>query len=267
MNTERPDEKDAKRIVEQTMSITLEHTDGDINGSVDYQSPDGLRAVEVTRLTDGRIRAGRKALDASRNAEPPETDLQSCWLVIAPDTQSKLNTFLQRVLPALAELELAGETRFHRQRATVHVIKQGNLSHIYQPLLAAGVEIASAIIDSEKPPHTHHIILSLGSGGTASGSDEALGLIINELNQRPDNPKKLHASGVGHRHLFVWVDGDTRFDIARPLSAEAPAWHDGFGLPSSPPALDPAITHLWVVHQGSRLGWFWDGLNWQEISA
>lgn len=84
--------------------------------------------------------------------------------------------------------------------------------------------------------------------------------------QKNDNPKKLKASGAEQRHLFVWLDGDTRFDIARPLSREAPAWGgEGFGTPSKAPVLDAAITHLWVVHQESRFGWLWDGVTWREL--
>jgi hypothetical protein len=86
------------------------------------------------------------------------------------------------------------------------------------------------------------------------------------LSRKKDNPRKLSASGVEQRHLFVWLDDDTRFDIARPLSREAPSWGDErFGLPSASPSLDPAISHLSVVHERSRLGWLWDGDTWRGL--
>lgn len=263
MNKERRDEREAKRIVENVLGVALEHADK--HGGVDYLSADGRHAVEVTRVTDGRRRAGRVALDTSREADEPAGDLRTCWLTFAPDTQPGLKTFVQRVHPALMELEQAGETSFERQRAAVHVIQRGPLSHIYRPLIEAGVERASAVPDHAHRRHAHRVIPTLGSGGTSSGSDQALGLLTDALGEKQDNPKKLLASGVEHRRLFVWIDADTRFDIARPLSHEAPSWHDGFGLPSTPPALDTAITHLWVVHQGSRMGWFWDGQAWQGL--
>lgn len=265
MNKERPDEREAKKTIEKVLGIKLQHAD--INaGDVDYRSTDGRHAVEVTRVTDGRRRAGRDALDASRATGTPPGVLQTCWLVMFPDTQYGLKTFLQRVHSALVRLELTGELSFKRQHAAAHVRREGPgdpLSVIYQQLLEAGVEHASRLPDHAES-HTHRVRPSPGSGGASSSSDQALDLLTDELSKKTDNPKKLKASGAEHRHLFVWLDDDTRFAIARPLSHAAP-WNEGFGLPSTPPVLDPAITHLWVVHQASGLGWLWDGQAWQEL--
>lgn len=264
MNLERPNEREAKRIVEKVTGMALKHADA--NGGVDYLSTDGQHAVEVTRITDGRRRAGRDALAASPAAGMPDGELQTCWLVFTSDTQPRLKAFRQRVHVALVDLERAGETFFDRGRAGTHLIEGGPLSRIYQPLLDAGVERASAMPIHAHKRHAHRVIPSLGSGGSSSGSDPALDLLIEMLSRKEDNPKKLEASGVAHRHLFVWLDDDTRFDIARPLSHEAPSWgEERFGTPSTTPALDPAITHLWVVHESSRMGWLWDGKTWQEL--
>jgi hypothetical protein len=265
MNKERPDEREAKRIVEKVTGIALGHAD--TGGGVDYLSTDGQHAVEVTRVTDGRKRAGRGALAVSRGAGMPDVDLQTCWLVFIPETQPRLKAFLQGVHSALVELERAGETFFERERAGRHFIQRGPLSHIYQPLLASGVERASAVPNHAHRHHTHRVIPCLGSGGSSSGSDQALDLLVKVLSKSKDNPKKLRASGAEHRHLFVWLDDDTRLDIARPLSHGAPSWGDErFGTPSTPPALNPAVTHLWVVHQRSRMGWLWDGKTWQKLT-
>lgn len=264
MNMERPDEREARRIVEEVAGLALEHADR--NGGVDYVSTDGRHAVEVTRITDGRKRAGREALAVSREAGMPDGDLQTCWFVFIPETQQNLKAFLQSVHPPLVELELAGETFFERERAGIHIIQGGPLSHIYRPLLAAGVERASAVPNHAHRNHEHRVITSLGSGGSFRGSDQALDLLINLLSMKEDNPKKLRASGAEYRHLFVWLDDDTRLDIARPLSHEAPSSDDGrFGKPTTSPALNPAITHLWVVHQRSRMGWMWDGKTWRNL--
>lgn len=108
----------------------------------------------------------------------------------------------------------------------------------------------------------------MGSGGAASGSDGALEHLISALESKPDNVEKLRASGADERHLFVWIDDNTNFAIARPLSRDAPPWDDGgFGLPSKPPEIDPAITHLWVVHERSRRGWLWRGDAWQPLEG
>jgi hypothetical protein len=252
MNSERPNELEAKRIVERVTGMALKHADA--NGGVDYLSTDGQHALEVD------------ALAASREAGMPDGELPTCWLVFTSDTQRRLKAFRQRVHVALVDLERAGETFFDRGRAGTHLIERGPLSHIYQPLLDAGVERASAMPNHAHKRNAHQVIPSLGTGGSSSGSDQALDLLIKMLSRNEDNPKKLEASGVGHRHLFVWLDDDTRFDIARPLSHEPPPWgEERFGTPSTPPALDPAITHLWVVHESSRMGWLWYGKTWQEL--
>lgn len=267
MNSERPNEADAKKIVERIMRVGLVHAD--THGGVDYLSPDGTVALEVTAVTDGARRGARRALRKSEEQGATKELLQSCWIVFAADTQPGMKTFVQRVHPLIAELELAGETSFDDQRGALHVIQQRELSHIYLPLLEAGVEralFAPHEPNSDDPDHLHRIFVSTGSGGTANGSEDALERLLAALSEKDDNSRKLAASGAEQRHLFVWIDDDTPFNIARPLSHESPNWAaTGWGLPTSGPALDPAVTHLWVLHERSRLGWLWDGLNWREL--
>lgn len=264
MNRERRDERDAASVVERLLGVVLIHAD--TNGGVDYRSPDRRDAVEVTRLTDGRKRAGRDALAVSRKVGTLEPPLQTCWVVHVPETQWGLKAFLQTVHPALVELERAGESFFEQHVAAVHVLEGGRLAALYRPLLGSGVERAEAMPHHGHRERAHHVIPALLSGGSSSGSDAAVNLLTDELLRRTDNLTKLRASGAVFRHLFVWLDDDTRFDIARPLSRAAPPWSDQeFGLPSAPPTLDPAITHLWVMHEGSRLGWLWDGATWSEL--
>lgn len=266
MNRQRPNEVDARQIVERLMGIQLEHAD--IHGGVDYKSKDGTVALEVTAVTNGEKEGVRKALSKSKARGSQESVLQGCWIVFAPDTQPQMKTFVQRVQPAIAKLELAGETRFEDQLAMEHLLEKGALSHIYLPLLQAGVERASTGLDQKHPDpdHIHQLFISTGSGGSVGGSDESLDRLLEELDKKSDNPAKLCASGADQRHLFVWLDDDSPYNIARPLSREAPSWADeGWGTPTSKPQLGPAITHLWVVHERSRFGWLWDGDRWQEL--
>lgn len=223
--------------------------------------------MEVTRVTDDGRRKGRDALKASHAAEAPRGDLQTCWLVVVSDKQDGLKTLRQRVHLALMELESADRTFISPRRAADFANQDGPMSSAYQVLLDAGITRASPMPDHRHQCRAHRVILSPGSGGTAGSSDEALRLLVEKLNEkkREDNAKKLRASDAWHRHLFVWLDDDTRFDIARPLSREELSRHDGFGLPSTPPTLDPAVIQLWVVHEGSRLGWLWDGQTWREL--
>lgn len=266
MNKERDNESLAKRIVEANLGVELVHAD--INGGVDYLSRDADLALEVTAVTDGSKRGARDALRRSE-AKGATTSLQGCWIVFTSDTQEGMKTFVQRVQPAIAELECAGEDFFDEQRAALHVMNAGPLAHLYRPLLDAGVERAvhaPHAVRSDDPNHEHRVWVSSGSGGSVSGSDESLENLIQELEKKFDNPTKLKASGAKQRHLFVWVNDDTWFNIARPLSHESPGWAEqGWGIPSVAPRLDPAITHLWVMHERSRMGWYWDGDEWRSI--
>lgn len=265
MNQERPNEAAAKDIVERTTGVDLEHAD--TNGGVDYLSPDGTVALEVTAVTNGEKKGARDALRKSVAKDDPTTELQGCWIVFAPDNQSKMKTFVQRVKPALAELELAGISRFDQQSAAIHVLQGGAHASLYKPLLEAGVEQAAYEPhpqSQDDPAHSHQMLVSTGSGGSASGSDEAVDRLMSELNTRTDDPKKLLESGAEQRHLFVWLNDDSPHKIARPLSHTAPS-SIGWGLPTVTPKLDPAITHLWVMHERSGKGWRWDGNVWAEL--
>jgi hypothetical protein len=266
VNPERPNEAEAKQIVERVMGIQLEHAD--INGGVDYKSTDGTVALEVATVTNGEKKRTRDALSKSAEECSLTPKLQNCWMVFASDTQRQMKTFAQRVQSAMAELELAGVTYIDEQAAAEHVIDKGELSHIYKSLLDVGVEGAVPLDSNrpEDPNHVHCILVSTGSGGSAHGSDESLGRLMEALNEKTDNPSKLSESGAEQGHLFVWLDDDTSYNIALPLIRESPSEADGgWGLPTTNPQLDPTITYLWVVHARSRLGWLWDGESWQKL--
>ncbi|MBB2975112.1 hypothetical protein FHX49_000653 [Microbacterium endophyticum] len=268
VNQERPNELVAKQIVEERLGVELEHAD--THGGVDYKSADGKIALEVTAVTQGGNKGARDALKKSVKKGVPGVDLATCWLVFAPEGQANMKTFIQRVQPALAELERVGESYFRRERAAIHTIEGGPLAEIYRTLLNAGVEMASSApheVKSDAPSHVHQVLVSTGSGGSVSGSDESLERLLDALSDKIDNPQKLAATGAVQRHLFVWVNDDTWHNIARPLSRTSPSWADeGWGAPSVAPTLDPAITHFWVMHERSRLGWFWDGKTWSALS-
>lgn len=266
MNQERPDEVAAKRIIEIRFRgrVRLEHADK--LGGVDYITSDGKIAVEVTRVTDGDVKKGRDALKRTREKNVSGPPLRACWPVIIPEKLRGQNTIRQRLYPMLVDLEAAGETRFDQQQAALHVLQKGPLTDLYLPLLRAGVEVAEAVPHAAGSEHVHKVIVSPGGGGSASGSDDALERLTDALRAKTDNPKKLAASGAEERHLFVWIDGDTPFAIERPLSHEPlDGTEEYFGLPSGAPDIDPAITHLWIVHERSGRGWYWDGASWHNV--
>lgn len=267
MNRERSDERVAKEIVEQELHIELDHHD--THGGVDYISADGRTALEVTAVTDGWRSGARRALEKSERKGAPGAPLQDCWIVSTSLEHENLRSFVQRVQPMIAQLEQAGQTRFFDQEAGSHVLEKGTHAAIYLQLLEAGVENAVNAPHSAHiadPDHVHQVHTVSGSGGAARGSDDAISRLMQELSVKTDNPKKLRESGAEQRHLFVWVNHDTEFGIARPLSSsDALGQKDWWGLPTAAPELDRAITHLWVMHAGSRRGWLWDGEVWRDI--
>lgn len=273
MNQERPNERRAKEIVEREVGISLDHSDR--NGGADYRSLDGSIAVEVTRVTDEEVRKGLRAWSESDESPGMGTPLQTCWLVFTSQKAPGLKSFKQRVHPLVAGLEKAGLGSFFDQRAQMQLFQGGEHAELYRALLTMKVERALAVPHSAapEPDHLHRVFVAVGGGGSASGSNEAVALLCNALAATTDNAAKLTESGAEQRHLFVWIDGATPFAIERALSHQPPSWDDdddgdgntGFGLPTQPPTLDPAFTHLWVVHEGSGRGWLWNGQTWRFL--
>lgn len=269
MNQERPNERVAKAIVERELSIQLEHHD--THGGVDYLSADGTVALEVTAVTDGWKRGAGDALRRSERRGAPNVSLQNCWIVSTSLDRTALRTFVQRVAPAIAELEAAGETRFSDQKAGLHILMGGPLSAVYRKLWEAGVEDAGSAphaARADEPDHVHRVFVMAGSGGVASSSNDAVSQLMDELRSKTDNPKKLRESRVVSRHLFVWVNDDTEWSISRPvLNAAALGESDWWGLPDVNPDLDSAITDLWIVHERSLRGWRRNGEVWSVVVA
>ncbi len=265
MNTERNDERDAKRVVERLLGISLEHAD--THGGVDYRSADGSVAMEVTRVTDGRKRAARHGLARSSRGDD-ETPLASCWHALVPATHESTKNLAGRIRQLLPELEKAGIRNFYWEDIRLHIQEQPHHRQLLKRVLETGVESLWAVQQDAEPDHEHELLLSTTWDGSVEGSDSSLESLLHELNRRKDNAKKLADSNADARHLFVWLDGDTAYEIQRALDGPPPKGLEAqFGPPKRAPQLHSAVTHLWVVHQGTRLGWFWDGSTWRALAA
>ncbi|TQS88617.1 hypothetical protein EU811_20965 [Arthrobacter sp. TS-15] len=263
MNHERDDEDAARKIVESVRGIQLEHAD--VNGEVDYLSNDRSVALEVTRVTEKEKKDTRRTFEKSAT-DGSEARLQTCWTVTVSEVHRPAKDIVQRVQPLVAELESAGLTSFYEQDARNHVDDNGEFSHIYSQLLKAGVAEALPLEERpDCPEHAHSVRISPWGGGPVGDSNSSLAKLIEEL-EKPKMRKKaekLWRSGATERHLFVWLDDDTAGSISRPLSHEPPSRADEeWGTPTDRPPLDSAITHLWIMHERSGMGWRWDGETW-----
>lgn len=262
-NVEREDEKKARRIVESVLRVEIEHFDTD--GGVDYLARDGGVAVEVTRVTDGRKRAARSGLarSADDTFDPP---LASCWIVLVSSTHASTKNLAQRLRSVLADCEAVGISYFYRDEINLYLLQRPDQQALIGRMNNTGIESAWTAPHREDPEHLHEVFLSLTTDGSVGGSNESLANLMGELGTKTDNVKKLQDSGVPNRVLFVWLDGDTPYEIARPLAGEPPTdLEQQFGLPSVVPNLDPAITELWIVHEGTQRGWRWDGAHWSWL--
>jgi hypothetical protein len=287
-NKARPEELHALAIAERVLGIELIHTDS--NGQVDLQSADpvgsldGEVAIEVTTVTSqeriATLKRLRKTIEERASKIPgnlPPVVLKNCWIVLAPDTQPNVHKTVRLAEKHLALLEKHNVSRFDSLQIARRPQGGGSgakeLDGAYARLAQLGIQLASVVAGCEREverdgsPHRHKAVFSLGSGGSASGSNESVGLLCQALAGRSDNLQKLHISGAKRRHLFVWVDDDTQFSIARPLARIEPEEGDGgqFGLPTVAPNLGPSVTDLWVVHSRSLRGWYWDSESWRSL--
>lgn len=138
----------------------------------------------------------------------------------------------------IAELEAAGPDSFTEQRAALSVLEGREHTELFRKLLRMNVERASQH-PRDTDEHVHRVFVSVGRGGSASGSDESVVLLCGALALKDDNAKEFSASGAEQRHRFVWIDGATPFAIECALSHEAPLWNadgdSGFCLSSAAP--------------------------------
>lgn len=263
MNQERPNEARAKRVVERVAGVKLEHADS--RGGVDYMSPDGTIAVEVTRVTEKKRIEGRDALQRARKKVTGFASLRTCWRIVLSDLQPGLGTAVQRTLPSLLKLEARNEAAFDWHDGRARIRRDAELEDVYGPLVRAGVAKAWAM-----PAHGHHagehrVIPSLISGGGVGSVDDALHALEKTLADARDNFVKLGSSQARSRHLFVWIDDDTDHGTARALSSLTDGAPGESGVPTRAPQIDASVTALWIVHEHSGRGWLWSEGRWEGI--
>jgi hypothetical protein len=264
VNTERPDEVDARAVFLAVTGVVLLHAD--MNGEADYISEDGTVAVEVTSVTDEAAKAARGPTGRLLGDQSTSAALLQCWLVTVDDRHPRMNGLPDRVVPMLRTLSEHSVPSVWRRSRYMFSDAQPEVQEAVRSLLRNGIDHAVAPPELCKTdPHEHRIVWTAGGGGTAGSSEDALAAIEDDLNERLDNFRKLANSGATSTHLFVWIDSDTPFRIARALR-DAPS-ADGFDIPNRPPQLSHPVGDLWIVHRETRNGWWWNGSQWNAIRA
>lgn len=266
-NPEHTEEREARELFTSVTGTALVHAD--VNGGVDYRSPDGSVAVEVTTVTAEDAKAGRRASTHMFTNKLDDIGLRSCWKVDVDGRRARFKGLPLRVAPHLMTLDATGAGGFDRHGSS----RLGNTDHgiidAVAALRAAGVDAARPVpwLCPDASGHRHRVMWAINETGSASDSDTALQRIEAELRPREDNVEKLSGSQSSETHLFVWIDDDSPFSVSRPLRS-APGTPDAhFGLPTRAPEVAEAIQQLWIVHRVSRRGWHWDGATWKQVDA
>jgi hypothetical protein len=249
-----PEEVWVQECIQQELPGLLveQHDDGSRPSMYDLKItyPDSsIGAVEVTAAADAEQLALWK-LVGGRGKRWIEPDLAGGWQVrVLPSTRGKN---LRQQLPSLLrELEQAG-TRVIRgdssspDRLALLVCRLGIVQLLQAPTDHPG---SIYVMPPEK------LLEEMGGYSPVTGDPLAtwLSAWIAEPS-RADNLRKLAGSGARERHLFVLLPGFNRAPFAVNDLLIAP----GAPLPTMPPNLPSAVTHVWTMSTWDT----GDGFRW-----
>jgi hypothetical protein len=210
--------------------VTLHDTGG--NAQYDYQVelPAGEEiAVEVTRAADPtHISTSYEVLSVNKGGQFIRADRCSKDWYVIPIVGARIGLIRQEVDAYLASIEQAGIERFF---AYTDAAESAEVRSILEDL---GVE-AGWVASWKTSPQ---ICIALpGLGPEIVDSTSAINAALVEAN-KPDNQRKLSASGCAQRHLFVFMD-HSFFGGWMAMNDHLP--------PEVPVSLPAAITHLWIA--------------------
>ncbi|MEV4483635.1 hypothetical protein [Micromonospora coxensis] len=203
-------------------------------------------AVEVTAAADGESIALWKLMNrpGERWIEP---DLMGGWMVtLLPSAPRK---GLRSRLPImLSELERCGVRDVRRYRCSTG----GSAAMLAQ------LGVVAAHQGETDYPGSIYITIELPlerSGGWVADNGDALAEWVSRWvleSHEADNLRKLEGSGASERHLFVILPSFT----TAPFAAAELLMREGAPLPTVPPTLPLAVTHLWVMSTWSAANGF-----------
>lgn len=195
---------------------------------------DGVReALEITTLMEQGVMTDLKHWQkVGPGHEVMFPELGRAWtIMVDPRFNAKaLTNGLAEWLLALERDQITETGRWDSARLGVHPVTTA--------LAATGVMIASSVTSG--PPGLVMFGYATGIPSRPAGDPDHVSTAVTMALALPKHIKdaeKLDASGVGVRHLFLWVDSLTRRDIGRALDD---------GVPTSDPVVDPRITEIWL---------------------
>lgn len=159
--------------------------------------------------------------------------ITSAWTIMV-DQEFPADALTKNLAEWLRALESEGITetgRWDSHRLYVHPVTTA--------LAAAGVMIASAV--SGPPAGLVSLVYASGFPTRPAGDPNHVSRALTEvleLERHQKDAAKLDQSGVPVRHLFLWIDMASRWDVVRAF---------GEGVPTTDPRVDERITWVWLA--------------------
>ncbi|MBF5000707.1 hypothetical protein IRT45_26565 [Nocardia sp. BSTN01] len=262
---ERREEYAARLIVEANTEYQLEVIDdGSADGLVDYRllDRDGrmVGALEVGRNTVQAARGSEKAYWNKVAGGRRVAGLTKTWLVLCERDETRFNRLLAALAPLLAELESTARTYVDAGRA--HPF--GGLDQsVDWKLKALGVLSVSCVDPRGDGPEV--FIESLSGYRSALGAETTVGEVEIWLSSTGSDQqgarRKLSATAMPERHMFVWVD---HYHVQASRGLAEPE------LPARDPVMPGEITHLWLAADSGLRGiggWHWSPTQrWSRLA-
>lgn len=233
----------ASRIVETVLSaerreqVTTEAWDvPPRQGAHDFwiRTGAGREALEITTLADQDTKTqGMHWRRRGPGFEVTVEGLATAWTIMV-DQEFKATLLTENLASWLRALEAEGISKtglWDGDRRYTHPVTHG--------LVTAGVMEASAM--PGPPAGLVALAYVAGLKPRPAGDPNHIAKALTEimtLDRHQKDAAKLGRSGVEVRHLFMWVDMHTRWDVVRAF---------GEGTPTAPPVIDDNITVVWLA--------------------
>ncbi len=262
----KPAEEAAVKVVAALLAadggeqVTIEHWDiPPRQGGHDFWiHRGGMReALEITTLAeqDTKTNAAHWRKRGPGDFKVLE-GVTSAWAIMV-DQEFRADALKKNLAEWLRALEGEGITttgRWDSDRVYVHPVTMA--------LAAAGVLTASTV----SGPPAGSVSLAYASGvparpaGDPNHVSRALTEVL-ELERHQEDAAKLDRSNVPVRHLFLWVDVESRLDVVRAFDE---------GMPTIDPKVDERITWVWLAvptENGADVLRWTAGAGWRRDEA
>lgn len=261
--SESEEEIAARILFENITFIKLMSNENGEPGQVDYISEDIQYScvLEVTTHTNEIRRALRKG-DKDYTGIICRPELLSDWVIQTRDWPRR-KLIEKEVIPQLQTLNVHGISEYYKSSHEWWMRKVPTLENAINVFNSASVEYVKkqTLVNRDETGFSNVVLLPMVNW-TYGGPDSALEIIETSTLLDSGNRKKLSGVDARTRHLFIWVNDDTDGNVLEAFNSI------NLELPSRHPNLPAEITHLWIVHRKTEIGWYFDpAIGWRTVGA